>query len=283
MAKRREVILGLPALGIAALAGSPGRSYSRLPQKVVTTELILTETALALGLTPLASGNLPLYRRLVGTPALPPTTSDLGPLNEPNMELLVHLAPDLILAADWQRGPLAALERIAPVLWLETLPFTRPPLEIATALAQDIAAATQEEASTAVAALTRSLDAGISTLREALRAAPPPLLIARFLEDGRHALVFTEGSMPGDVLAQSGGRNARPGSAPGAVTMGTGDLIALGAPVLSLGPLPESALFRRLSAASGFRALPLPPLFPAGGLVSARRFAEAAARALRQA
>ena len=66
MAKRREVILGLSALGIATIKGSPGRSHTRLPQKVVTTELILTETALALGLTPLASGNLPLYRFDIG-------------------------------------------------------------------------------------------------------------------------------------------------------------------------------------------------------------------------
>lgn len=257
------------ALGLAPLL--PGVARAGAP-RLVTTELILTETALALGLPPLAAGNLPLYRRLVGTPTLPQATHDLGPLNEPNMELLVHLAPDLILAADWQRGPQAALERIAPTLWLETLPFVKPPLEIATDLATAIAGAGGVSAAPLITRLDRAL-AALALRVRALK--PPPVLLVRFLEDGRHALAFTEGSMPGDLLARAGARNALQGGPPGALPLGLSEIIALGAPMLATGPLPQSALFRRVADSGAIRAIPLPPVFPAGGLASAARLCEA--------
>ncbi|WP_112308784.1 ABC transporter substrate-binding protein [Pseudogemmobacter bohemicus] len=254
----------LPGVALAARNGTP---------RLVTTELILTETALALGLSPLAAGNLPLYRRLVGTPSLPATTHDLGPLNEPNMELLVHLAPDLILAADWQRGPQAALERIAPTLWLETLPFVKPPLDIASDLATAIAGA----AGASAAPLIAGLDQALAALAQRIRVLnPPPVLLVRFLEDGRHALAFTLGSMPGDLLARAGGRNAlEAGGPPGALPLGLSEIIALGAPLLATGPLPQSALFRRVLGSGALRAIQLPPVFPAGGLASAARLCEA--------
>lgn len=272
LTRRGALALGVSAL-LPALAPRGTRAQDARAPRFVTTELILTETALALGLAPLAAGNLPLYRRLVGVPALPDGLHDLGPLNEPNMELLVHLAPDLIIAADWQRGPQAGLERIAPVLWLETMPFSHPGLEIATDLARKIANAGQISADDLVTGFDHARD---RLTRAIASRNPPPVLLARFLEDGRHALVFTEGSLPGDLLAGAGGRNALPGSGPpGAFPLGLSEILATGAPILATGPLPQGALFTRVIESGALRPIPLPPVFPAGGLASATRLADA--------
>ncbi len=257
------------ATGLALVAAPAGAS----PLRFVTTELVLTETALALGLVPLAAGNLPLYRRLVGGPALPEGVHDLGPLNEPNMELLVWLKPDLILAADWQSAPQAALARIAPVHWLQTLPFERPPLENARVLASDIAAATGREAE--AAALSDRLDQSLAGGRKAMRTARP-VLLAKIMEDGLNALVFSQGSLAGDVMEALGLTNALPDAGPwGAIPMGLGALLALGVPVLTLGPAPRSALLERLVRDGGLHLAELPPVYPAGGLPSALRLATA--------
>lgn len=255
--------------GALALAATPARAA---PLRLVTTELVLTETALALGQTPVATGNLPLYRRLVGDPALPEGVHDLGPLNEPNMELLVWLRPDLILAADWQSAPQAALARIAPVRWLQTLPFERPPLENARALTMEIAAATGREAE--AAALTERLEISLTEGRSAgtLR----PVLLAKMMEDGLNALVFSKGSLAGDVMAALGLANALPDAGPwGAMPMDLGTMLDFGVPVLTIGPAPRSALVDRLVQGGGLHFVELPLVFPAGGLPSALRLAEA--------
>ncbi len=86
------------APGATGLTAWPGRVTAAPAPRLITTELVLSETALALGLRPLAAGNLPLCRRLVSVPQLPQGISDPSPLSEPNIELIA-LAPGLIFAA----------------------------------------------------------------------------------------------------------------------------------------------------------------------------------------
>lgn len=67
--------------------------------RIVSMDLSFTEMLLALGAQPTAIANVPLYQRLVSIPVAPADAVDLGPLTEPNLELLQYLKPDLILAA----------------------------------------------------------------------------------------------------------------------------------------------------------------------------------------
>lgn len=270
----RRAVLGA---GLALLAAPAEAAVPR----IATTELVLTETALALGLVPVAAGNLPLYRRLVGTPELPAATADLGPLNEPNMELLAWLKPDLIIAADWQSAPQAGLQRIAPVHWLATLPMVHPPLDTLHQLSAQIGqlCGRSAEARHLSEEFAQLLSGAVGRGKEPSR----PVIAARVMEDGRSALVFAKGSMVGDVMAALGMPNAIPDAGPfGAMPLPLGDLLALQAPVVTLGPVPGGTLLSRLVAQGRIRTAEIAPIFPAGGLPSAIRLAralpEAAAR-----
>lgn len=268
---RRALLTGLAA-GFAlplSAASAP---------RIVTTELILTETALALGLAPTAAGNVGLYRRLVAVPPLAPGAADLGPLDAPNMELLVWLAPDMILAADWQRAMQGGLERIAPVHWLPTLPLERPPLANGRTLAARIGELTGQGA--AANAFLARMDERFAALSARLRAlAPPPLRVARLMEDGRHAMIFAPGSLVDDVIVALGLVNAEGDSGGWGARLAGVDALAGGGPVLTLGPPGEGAILTALRQA-GLRLIELPAVFPAGGVASALRLAEAIADGL---
>lgn len=265
---RRAALLALGA-GLA----SPLRA--EVGPRFACTELILTETALALGLAPAAIGNKGLYRRLVGEPPPPESAADLGPLDSPNMELLVWLKPDLILAAEWQKAVLGRMERVAKVHWLPTIALEAPPLRNAEALMRRVGEALGREAQ--AEAFLNCLAAETAAAAARIRAsAPQPLRIAKILEDGRHAMIFTSGSLVGDMAAALGLENAEP-PAPWGVRMAGLDALTGGGPALVLGKPGESAVLRALRRA-GLRLTEIEAVFPAGGAASALRLARALAR-----
>ncbi|MBX3015938.1 MAG: iron-siderophore ABC transporter substrate-binding protein [Caldilineaceae bacterium] len=99
------------ALGETTITGTP--------QRVVALEWIYAEDLLALGIQPVGVADIAGYNNWVKIPlALGPDVADVGTRNEPNLELLATLQPDLIL------GPLsriddakyAALSALAPTL-----------------------------------------------------------------------------------------------------------------------------------------------------------------------
>lgn len=255
---------------------------------VASTELILTETLLALGIAPVAVGNRPLYERLVGHPALPASANDLGPLNEPNLELLQYLHPGLILAAEWQQATQAQLERIAPVAWLPTFSFDGKPLDNARSLALRIG----ELAGMPAVALARivALDARLAALAEVLRSSTrQAVYIVRFMEDRRHLLVFGKGSLVDDVLQALGLENAwaSPTNIWGSSYAGVESLTGRPNAVVlhfsgeeDLMAQPQGPLWQVLSNRAGKRMRPIPSIFPAGGIASALRLAEAIVSAL---
>jgi len=174
---------------------------------VVSLDLLLTELLLTLEVAPVAVGNVPLYRRLVAQPSVPDGTPDLGPLQTPNLELLQYLMPNLILAPDWMRLGRTPFARIAPVAWLPTFSKDFGALKHAENLLRSIAERTGRDA-----AAERVLRRGEIVFAQARRtlagAQSRPLLVVRFMEDGRHAAVFGREGMVGGVLQRLGLGNA---------------------------------------------------------------------------
>ena len=125
-----------------------------LPKRVVALDWSLAETMLALGAVPLAVGEAPNYRTWLTEPRLPPQVVDLGLMTEPNLELLVQLAPDLILVGNGQEAAIGRLlERIAPTVALSIYNGSEPPLQRARAVALELASLLgREEAGTALLA-----------------------------------------------------------------------------------------------------------------------------------
>lgn len=292
MPTRRAVLTGI---GLA-VAG-PARARAQAPiagpaRRVACLDLLLTETLLTLGVTPVAVGNIPLYDRLVAEPALPDGVPDLGPLQEPNLELLQYLRPDLILAPSWAEIGQRDVERIAPVAWLPTFSTRKPAVDHARDLLLQVAAMTGREAE--ARACSDRADAALADARRALQPwTDRPVYVVRFNEDGRHAAVFGGNGMIGDVLGRVGLRNAWTGRTNvwGTVSIGIEQLAGNAEARLihfDRGAETERAM-RQLAASPFWAALPamrqgrvieMPVVYPNGGLASATRFADQLARIL---
>jgi len=87
-------------------------------QRVVTLEHSMTEAVVTLGVQPVGVADLERYNTLVGLPIAPSDdTIDVGTRNEPNLEVITALDPDLIIAASWRVGEnYDELNAIAPTI-----------------------------------------------------------------------------------------------------------------------------------------------------------------------
>lgn len=250
--------------------------------RVVSLELQLTETLISLGVPPIAAADNALYRRLIGQPDLPETVADLGPVQQPNLEFLQYLAPDVIVAPVWQAGGAqAALARVAPVEIVGDL-SPAPPLDRLYAAVRRLAAIVgrEAEAESLIARAEAAFDAAHVV------ASPQPTFLCRFFEDGRHLAVFGSRSVVGAVAERVGVVNAwtTRQSAFGTAVAAVEDLAA--APDARIvhfrrGAETERAL-RRLERSPLWLALPMvrrgeviatPVVHPNGGAASAIRLA----------
>lgn len=88
--------------------------------RVVSLSWELTESLLAMGITPLAAADAEDYRRFVVHPTLPPAVLNVGTRLEPNLEVLVQLRPSAIVITPLLADIRPALEAIAPVVEVPT-------------------------------------------------------------------------------------------------------------------------------------------------------------------
>lgn len=279
----RRKFIGV-ALAAPALFAWAGAASAVTPQRIVSMDLLLTELLLTLGIQPLAIANIPLYRRLVAEPALSDKVADLGPLNEPNLEFLQILKPDLLLMADWQTAGLDNLSRISEVLPLAVFPKNIPAVTFVQSLLRQLAdlLSRQTEAEFAIAACEQA----IANAREALSGRRPPVYVCRFTRDGRNAAVFGGNGMIGDTLARLGLRNAFGGrvNGSGVASVSLRRLTDVPDAIIihfdrgtetdrALERLADSPLWNAFPAVREGRVLRMPVIYPNGGVRSIERLA----------
>ena len=84
--KMASCLVGL-LLPLAAQADTAQTASAPVP-RIATVDWTIAETLLALGVTPLAVGDVGSYRAWVGEPLLPAAVVDIGQRAQPNRELL---------------------------------------------------------------------------------------------------------------------------------------------------------------------------------------------------
>lgn len=283
---RRAALAGLAA----GLAAGPRRaSGANAPKRIVALEWSLVSMLLSIGIVPVATGEVEAYRIWVGAPELPPGIADVGLRNEPSLEAIAALRPDLILVSPLSRSVAPRLAAVAPVR--EIAPYTREhaPLRLLERELRALAAefGRPEDAERVLA--------GTSDLFERVRArlagrVAGPLLVASFL-DARHLRVFGPGSLFDDVLARIGLRNAwtASGNDWGQELVGVEALARFtDARLAIVEPVPADirldgsrpGLWASLAPVRAGRVLRLPAVWPAGDHLAARRFAALLAAAL---
>jgi iron complex transport system substrate-binding protein len=286
---RRTALRLVAAAAASAAACVPGQGALASAPRVVSLELQLTEILVSLGAPPVAAADNALYRRLIGRPELPAGVADLGPIQQPNLEFLQILAPDVIVAPAWEAGAnRAALARVAPVNVIGDL-APQPALERLYGTARRLGALVGREQ--AAEGLIGEAETAFERAQGTI--SPQPTLLCRFFEDGRHLAVFGSKSVMGAVAERVGVVNAWPGrqSAFGTTVAAVEDLAGMpDARVVHFdrGAETERAM-QRLQASPLWRALPpvrraeiigMPVVHPNGGLASATRLAEQLSRAL---
>lgn len=111
---RRDILVGAALAALTSVA----RAES---SKVVTLEWAATETLLSLGIVPVGAADLAGYRQWVniGNDKLS-SAVDVGGRQQPSLEALMRLKPDLIVTSALRHGAIAArLNEISPTLLLD--------------------------------------------------------------------------------------------------------------------------------------------------------------------
>lgn len=279
---RRAVLAGL-----AALAHGPARAG--VPTRVVALEWSIVSMLLSIGIVPVGIGETEGYRAWVGSPVLPAGVTDVGIRNEPNIEALSALRPDLILVSPLSRAIVPLLEGVAPVREITLYDAERAPLDHARRALSELGAALGREAD-AQAEIARAEEV-FSAARSRLAAeARPPLVTLSFL-DARHARVFGPGSLFGDVIGRLGLANGwtSAGNDWGYTLVGIEALTRMpDVALVVVEPVPPDmrlraagpSLWTNLPAVRAGRLVTLPPVWQFGDLAAGARFASLLADAL---
>jgi ABC-type Fe3+-hydroxamate transport system substrate-binding protein len=183
------------------------------PQRVVFMEYELVEDAVTLGIVPIGVCERDSINRWVPLPEpLDDSIVDVGTRDEPDMEAILGLEPDLIIAAKpRQDETLEQLEAIAPTVQLETYsPFFTPasdmtPIQHAQLVLQQVADATNRtsEAEAAISAFDALLEKGTAAV-EASEYAGRTFVYLGQIVDTSSVTMFNDHSRIGFTISQLG-------------------------------------------------------------------------------
>lgn len=258
--------------------------------RIATVDWTIAETLLALGVTPLAVGDVSSYRAWVGEPLLPAEVVDIGLRAQPNRELLAELKPDRILISPLAAPLAPTLSRIAPV---QSIALYDPQTDLWQRLHEatlTIAALVNKTAE--AERLLAGLDRDLAQMRAELPADLPPLLVVQFIDE-RHVRVFGRHSLFEAVMQRLGLRNAWQGetNAWGFSVASIEQFMTLpAARLVVVDPIPvgvserlqEPGLWQHLPLVRQAPVLHLPAVWSFGGVLAARRFASLLSEALQQ-
>ena len=273
-----------------AAADHPQADAVKSVPRIATVDWTIAETLLALGVTPLAVGDVGSYRAWVGEPVLPAAVVDIGQRAQPNRELLAELKPDRILISPLAAPLAPTLSRIAPV---QSIALYEPAADLWQRLHEaTLTIAALVDKTTEAEQLLAGLDQDLAQMRATLPEDLPPLLVVQFIDE-RHVRVFGRHSLFEAVMQRLGLRNGWQGetNAWGFAVASLEQLMALPqARLVVVDPIPvgvserlqEPGLWQQLPQVRAVAVLHLPAVWSFGGVLAARRFAVQLSTALQQ-
>ena len=280
MLTRRTLILTaltlLPAKTLFA-----GVSPSQL--RIVSLDLAITESLLGLGVIPLAVANKRWYQNFIVNPPLPESVREIGLPDEPNLELLEMLRPDLICATRSQMQVNTRLQHVAPVVTMDIFQPDSSPWLLAQQMITQLGvfASRRGRAEKLVQEASDQLH-NVGARLQKFRTRP--LFLARINEDGRHLLLFGRHGMYDDMLQRMGFHNAFNGktNAWGGAIVGLDHLLSQPEARLvffsnrrdrhAVDALLSSPLWKSIPLIREGRYSAINRLYPSGGLLSAMNF-----------
>ena len=257
--------------------------------RLAAIDWAMLETAMALGVVPVAACELIRYRETAIAPEIPAHVTDLGLRGSPNFELLQLTRPELILSSNYYTQIEDRLSAIAPVLAPSFYVSGEAPWPKAIA-ALHVLADRLGQPELGARAAARA-EAELATLARRLEAAGNRPVYVIDIGDARHFRAFGADSMFGDLLTRMGLENAwdRPSrfafSAPVplerlAERPEARIVTVSGVPTLARRSLERSVLWSRLEPVARGRLHHLAGVNPFGGVPAGLRFARLLTAAL---
>ncbi|TFF24984.1 iron-siderophore ABC transporter substrate-binding protein [Jiella endophytica] len=194
----------LQALAAASLAPAAARAAAK--RRFAVVDWALLETAIALGLVPLAAPELILFRRLAVEPEIPAGVADLGLRGALSFERLALLRPDIVYGSNYSAWAAPQIEPIAPLKTFELFVPGEPPLEKIEAMT--FALASDFDIPDKGKAVIDSARATIADLRQSLRTDGGRKVLLVDVGDANHVRVYGGDSLFGETLVRLGLTNA---------------------------------------------------------------------------
>lgn len=190
-------------------------TFESTPQRVVVLEWSLAESVLALGIQPVGVADMEGYNNWVKAGAdFAPEVVDVGTRQEPNLEAIMAIKPDLILAVDFRsENNYEQLKAIAPtvVFGSELEENVKSPYTYMVNTFQTIAQilGKEKEGQEVLDHMNQSFEAAKQKLKDAGKEGAP-FVVTQAWSDQNAAVMrlFTDNSMAVEVLEQVGLTNA---------------------------------------------------------------------------
>lgn len=182
-------------------------------ERVVALEWTYVENLLALGMQPVGAADIAGYQNWVQIPlALDPAVVDVGTRQEPALEVIASLAPDLILGVSFRHAPIYdQLSAIAPTLLFDPYTDSMTQYDEMLSTFTTIAQAVEREAEGQ--AVLDALNAHFAAAAEALESAGlagETFILSQSFPSGDvpSFRLFTENALAVQVMEQIGLENA---------------------------------------------------------------------------
>lgn len=264
--------------------------FDTSPKRVVALSWSQVEQVLDLDITPVGIADTDGYRAWVEAPQLPDSVNNVGLRQEPNLERIAELAPDVILISDDQIDFASKLERIAPVVHVDAYSEDHDNATVARENYQMLAALfdRQSLANTRLSELDNRINKLAQSIDAHFAGNLPDVTIVRFLDKSR-AAIYGPNSMTSyaldafginsafDVANSTWGLEIHKVSDLGAVDRG---IVMHIQPFEQADQLFETALWNSMPFVDGDRFHTLPTLWTYGGALSVGRIADAIAATL---
>lgn len=278
-------------LALLAAAALPMPAHSKPALRIAAIDWAMLETAVSIGVMPIAATELIRFRQDAVEPTLPDSVADLGLRGAPNFELLHLLRPELILSSPFYARHREQLEGIAPVTSMPFYVKGEPPLGKALQAIKelgDVLDRPTEAALVAARAEQELTEMGRALVRFASR---PSYIIN--VGDARHFRAFGADSMFGSTLDRLGlpgawteqSRYSFTAAVPLEILAEKPEariVIVSDVPVEARSGLSNSKIWNALEPVRANRVIRLANINPYGGITAALRFARLLSMALSQ-
>lgn len=179
--------------------------FEKTPERVIALNWGMAENMLELGVIPLGVADTSGYQEWVVSPEIPITVVNVGLRDQPNIELMAKLKPDLIILSDGQSHLIAKMEKIAPVLYFESFRSEHDNVATAKQIFLELAKLFNktETAQQRLDRMDENLRNWQSQLSKHFNGDLPPVTAVRF-NSPTAVLIYGKNSMPNYALIQLG-------------------------------------------------------------------------------